>query len=77
MSRDFIESELDLILVVVDGCHRLNIRDEATSTSDVIEVLNKGDILEKVASADQGSFSRVRLTSGKYGYAMTRYLREV
>lgn len=73
----FSTSIPEMIIVTVSGCLKLNIRKEPTTTADVIAVLDNGEILERVVSSEDGLFSRVRLTSGKYGYAMTRYLKDV
>lgn len=73
----FDDMESKMIIVVVDNCLKLNVREEPKKNSRIITVLNKGDVLEKADLSDSGSFSQVRLITGQYGYAMTKYLREV
>lgn len=72
--KDYFD-EPKLIAVVVDGCFKLNVREEPNMSSKIVAVLNKGDILEKSDSSEIDGFSQVRLTSGKYGYTLTKYLK--
>lgn len=72
----FEKTKPELTIVVVDGCLKLNIREEPSLSGKIISVLNRGDILEKTNATGNGAFSEVRLLSGQYGYAMTRYLVE-
>lgn len=65
-----------MTIVKVSGCSKLNVREEPSITSKIIEVLNRDDILEKFDYVEDNGFSKVRLISGKYGWAMTKYLTE-
>lgn len=68
--------ESNMTIVVVANCKKLNIRKEPNLNGEIIDVLNSGDILEKTGTFVSDSFSEVRLLSGVYGYAMTKYLEE-
>lgn len=72
----FEEAKPELTVVVVDGCMKLNVREEPSLSGKIISVLNRGDILEKTNATENGAFSEVRLLTGQYGYAMTQYLKE-
>lgn len=66
----------DMTIVTVDNCLKLNVREEPSLSGKIIAVLEKGDVLEKTNKIVNGSFSEVRIITGEYGYAMTKYLKE-
>lgn len=68
--------ESKMTIVTVGNCKKLNIRKEPSLNGEIIDVLNSGDILEKTGTYISDVFSEVRLLSGIYGYAMTKYLKE-
>lgn len=68
--------ESKMTIVVVGNCKKLNIRKKPSLSGEIIDVLNSGDILEKTGTYVSDGFSEVRLLSGIYGYAMTKYLME-
>lgn len=77
LSGGLNSSSEKLIIVSVDGCSKLNIRSRPEiSFTNVMFVLDRGDILEKFSGFDENGFSKVRLTSGKIGWAMAKYLKE-
>lgn len=69
-------SQSSMTVVVVKDCKRLNVRNKPSMDGDIVVVLSCGDILEKTSKFVSDTFSEVRLISGIYGYAMTKYLGE-
>lgn len=77
LSGGLNSSSEKLIVVSVDGCSKLNIRSRPEiSSTNVVSVLDRGDILEKFSGFNENGFAKVRLTSGKIGWAMAKYLKE-
>lgn len=77
MEESFGETIPEFEMIEVTNCMKLNVRDYPGITGNVIDVLNQGSILEKVKGADKNGFSKVRLTNGKSGYVMSKYIKVI
>ena len=61
----------------VTGCVKLNVRRGAVKTSDVIEIIEEGDIVEINDNRSTEDWYRVRTEDGKEGFCMKEYITKL
>ena len=66
--------EPDMLIGIVTGCTRLNIRAEASSDSDILTVVNVGSELQIHVSGTTDEFFKVTTGFGIGGYAMRQFV---
>ena len=68
------EEESALLIGIVTGCGRLNIRAEASSDSEVLTVVNAGSELQIHEIGTTDEFFKVTTEFGIDGYAMCQFV---
>lgn len=64
-----------LISGVIDGCDRLNIRSEASKTSDIIGTITKEDTLVIDENKSTEDFYKVTTSNGLDGYCVKQFVK--
>lgn len=62
------------VVAEVTNCTRLNVRKSPDPKAEVIEVISSKEVFKADVSGDS-EFVKVKLRSGKRGYAMRKYIR--
>lgn len=64
-----------LISGIIDGCDRLNIRSEASKTSDIIGTITKEDTLVIDENKSTEDFYKVTTSNGLDGYCVKQFVK--